>query len=385
MESSSQDKNQPASERKLKKARDEGQVSRSRELTHLAVLGAGALTLMTLAPGMFDTLKLHLGRQLSFNTVTLRDPETMLVRLQDMVSVGLIACAVFAAITTVVVILSTVAVGGWVNSMKPIAPDFSRINPLAGFGRLFTKDKVTEVAKMTLITTVLFALSVSYLGGSLHTIATLILQPSTAAIMHLTQWMTQGMGLLLLVILLVAMVDVPLQGFLHKSKMKMTQQEVKQEGKESDGNPEIKSRIRQKQRDIANGNSVSAVPKADFVLMNPTHFAVAIKYDEKTMSAPQVISKGADLLAMKIRDIAKNNDIPVLQSPMLARALYANAELDREIPSSLFTAVAQVLAYIYKLKAAMRGDGPMPDDLQQPFVPPELDPLSKVVTSATTT
>jgi len=385
MESSSQDKNQPASERKLKKARDEGQVSRSRELTHLAVLGAGALTLMTLAPGMFDTLKLHLGRQLSFNTVTLRDPETMLVRLQDMVSVGLIACAVFAAITTVVVILSTVAVGGWVNSMKPIAPDFSRINPLAGFGRLFTKDKVTEVAKMTLITTVLFALSVSYLGGSLHTIATLILQPSTAAIMHLTQWMPQGMRLLLLVILLVAMVDVPLQGFLHKSKMKMTQQEVKQEGKESDGNPEIKSRIRQKQRDIANGNSVSAVPKADFVLMNPTHFAVAIKYDEKTMSAPQVISKGADLLAMKIRDIAKNNDIPVLQSPMLARALYANAELDREIPSSLFTAVAQVLAYIYKLKAAMRGDGPMPDDLQQPFVPPELDPLSKVVTSATTT
>jgi flagellar biosynthetic protein FlhB len=113
--------------------------------------------------------------------------------------------------------------------------------------------------------------------------------------------------------------------------------------------------------------------------MNPTHFAVAIRYDEKTMRAPQVISKGADLLAMKIRDIAKTNAIPVLQSPMLARALYANAELDREIPASLFTAVAQVLAYIYKLKAALRGDGPMPEELQQPFVPPELDPFSKVV------
>jgi flagellar biosynthetic protein FlhB len=132
---------------------------------------------------------------------------------------------------------------------------------------------------------------------------------------------------------------------------------------------------------MANGNSVSAVPKADFVLMNPTHFAVAIRYDEKTMGAPQVISKGADLLAMKIRDIAKNHNIPVLQSPMLARALYTNAELDREIPASLFTAVAQVLAYIYKLKAALRGDGPMPGELQQPFVPPELDPLSKVVNS----
>jgi flagellar biosynthetic protein FlhB len=381
MESSSQDKNQPASERKLKKARDEGQVSRSRELTHLAVLGVGAMTLMTLAPGMFNTLKLHLARQLSFNFAVVQDPQLMLSRLQDMVVVGLLGAAVFAGITAGVVVLSTVAVGGWVNSLKPISPDFSRINPLAGLGRLFTKEKVTEVVKMTLITTVLFALSVSYLGASIHTISTLILQPSTAAIMHLTQWMTQGVGLLLLVILLVAIVDVPLQGFLHSSKMKMTQQEVKQEGKESDGNPEIKSRLRQKQRDMANGNSVSAVPKADFVLMNPTHFAVAIRYDEKTMGAPQVISKGADLLAMKIRDIAKNHNIPVLQSPMLARALYTNAELDREIPASLFTAVAQVLAYIYKLKAALRGDGPMPGELQQPFVPPELDPLSKVVNS----
>jgi len=379
MDSSSQDKNLPASERKLKKARDEGQVSRSRELTHLAVLGAGALTLLTLAPAMFNALKHQLGRQLSFNFSTLIEPQAMLTRLQDMVALGLMGSAVFAGITGIAVVLSTVAVGGWVTSLKPITPDFSRISPMAGFGRLFTKDKLTEVAKMSLITAVLFTLSVSYLGGSFHTMATLILQPSIAAIVHLTQWLTEGLGLLLLVILLVAMVDVPLQGFLHKSKMKMSHQEVKQESKESDGNPEIKNRIRQKQRDIANGNSIGAVPKADFVLMNPTHFAVAIRYDEKTMRAPQVISKGADLLAMKIRDIAKTNAIPVLQSPMLARALYANAELDREIPASLFTAVAQVLAYIYKLKAALRGDGPMPEELQQPFVPPELDPFSKVV------
>ena len=146
----------------------------------------------------------------------------------------------------------------------------------------------------------------------------------------------------------------------------------------------MKGKLRQRQREIAQGNSISAVPRADFVLMNPTHFAVAIKYDDKTMRAPQVISKGADLLAMKIRDIAKHNAIPVLQSPMLARALYANAELDQDIPASLYTAVAQVLAYIYRLKAAMRGDGPMPGEAPQPFVPPELDPLSKVVASAPT-
>jgi len=174
-------------------------------------------------------------------------------------------------------------------------------------------------------------------------------------------------------------VDVPLQVFLHKSRMKMSHQEMKQEGKESDGNPQMKGRLRQRQRDIAQGNSVKAVPKADFVLMNPTHYAVALRYDDSTMAAPRVVAKGADLLAFKIRDIAKENDIPVLQSPKLARALYAHAELDEDIPTSLYTAVAQVLAYIYRLKAAMRGDGPMPEEAPTPFVPPELDPLSKVL------
>jgi flagellar biosynthetic protein FlhB len=234
---------------------------------------------------------------------------------------------------------------------------------------------------MSVITLVLFALGASYISNSLASISSLVLQPSTSAIAHLTQWLTSGMGLLLLVILIVAMVDVPLQTYLHKSRLKMSNQEMKQEQKESDGNPQMKGKLRQRQREISQGNSVKAVPKADFVLMNPTHFAVAIQYDDKTMPAPRVISKGADLLALKIRDIAKSHSIPVLQSPMLARALYANAELDQDIPTSLYTAVAQVLAYIYRLKAAMRGAGPMPGEPPQPFVPPELDPHSRVVAS----
>lgn len=381
MESSSQDRNLPATERKLQKARDDGQVTRSRDLSHLAVLGAGALALMALAPIMFDKLKLHLSQQLSFDAATVAHPDTMLNRLQDMATIGLLGCVVFAAITTTVVMLSTVAVGGWVTSLKPVTPDFSRLNPLTGFGRMFTKDKFSEVVKMTFIASVLIALGTTYLNSSLHSIATLILQPSTVALQHLTEWLTSGMGLLLLVILLVAMVDVPLQSYLHKSRLKMSHQEVKQEHKESDGNPQMKGKLRQRQREISQGNSVGAVAKADFVLMNPTHFAVAIRYDDKTMRAPQVVSKGADLLAMKIRDIAKNHSIPVLQSPMLARALYANAELDQDIPASLYTAVAQVLAYIYRLKAAMRGDGPMPGEPPQPFVPAELDPFSKVIAS----
>lgn len=383
MESGSQDRNLPASERKLKKAREDGQVSRSEDLSHLAVLGAGALCVLTLSPLLFDQLKLSLSKQLSFDVATIRQTGSMLARLGDATSIGLVGSAAFAAIISAAALAAAVASGGWVQSLKPLMPDFSRINPLSGFGNLFSKKKLISVAKMTVMTGILFAIATSFLTSGLQSIASLVLQPSSGAIAHLTQWITSGMGLLLLVILVAAMVDVPLQTFLHKGEMKMSHQEVKQEGKESDGNPQMKGKIRQRQRDLAQKSSVNSVPKADFVVMNPTHFAVAIRYDEKTMHAPQVISKGADLLAMKIRDVAKHHSIPVLQSPMLARALYANAELNQDIPSALYTAVAQVLAYVYKLRAALQGSGPMPLDVPQPFVPPELDPLSNTIKAAT--
>ena len=376
---SSQDKQLPASERRLNKAREDGQVTRSRDLSHLAVLGTGGLAMMALAPLMFGQLKLYLSRQLSFDARTITQPSEMLHRLQDMVGIGLLGAAVFGLIVAAAAMLSTVAAGGWVASLKPVMPDLSRANPLTGFGRLFTKDRLSDVLKMVVLTVVLLALGTVYLSSSLGALAMLVLQPSTAALQYVADWMVRGMGLMMLVILLLALVDVPLQNFLHKSRLKMSHQEVKQEHKESDGNPQLKSKQRQRQREAAQGNSIAAVPKADFVLMNPSHFAVAIRYDEASMRAPQVVSKGADLLAMRIRDLAKQNAIPVLQSPMLARALYANAELDQDIPASLYTAVAQVMVYIYRLKAALRGDGPMPGEPPLPFVPPELDPLSRVI------
>src|SRR3989338_7895947 len=288
MESGSQDRNLPASERKLKKARQDGQVSRSEDLSHLAVLGAGALCVMVLAPLLFDQLKLSLSQQLSFDAASVRRTGSMLARLGDATTIGLGGCAVFAAIISAAAIAAAVASGGWVQSLKPLMPDFSRINPLSGFGNLFTKKKLISVAKMTLMTGILFTIATSFLGSGLQTMASLVLQPSSGAIAHLTQWLTAGMGLMLLVILLAAMADVPLQTFLHKGEMKMSHQEVKQEGKESDGNPQMKGKIRQRQRDLAQKSSVNSVPKADFVVMNPTHFAVAIRYDEKTMHAPRV-------------------------------------------------------------------------------------------------
>ena len=382
MDSGSQDRDLPATQRKLQKARDDGQVSRSEDLTHLAVLGAGALAILVLAPRLFDQLRIDMARQLHFDSSVLSSVRSVFPRLNDAVMLGMGGSAAFAAIVMTASVFAAVASGGWVSSLTPLMPDFSRLNPLTGIANLFSKKKLIQIAKMLLITSILFTVATIFLSKGLVPVAALLLQPSSSAVAHLAQWITGGIGLMLLVLLLAAMVDVPLQGFLHKDGMKMSHQEVKQEHKENDGNPQMKQKMRQKQRELAQKASITAVPKADFVVMNPTHFAVAIRYDEKTMGAPQVISKGADLLALKIRDIAKSHSIPVLQSPMLARALYANAELDHDIPSALYGAVAQVLAYVYRLRAALQGKGPMPDEVPQPFVPPELDPHSKTLKAA---
>lgn len=379
MDQGSQDRNLPASERKLKKARDDGQASRSEDLKHFAVLGAGAMCMLVLAPVLFERLKESMSQQMSFDVSTVQQTASMVRRLGDASTIGLIGCVVFSAIIISAVILASVAAGGWVTSLKPIMPDFSRLNPLSGVGNLFAKKKLLDTIKMTIMAAILMTVAASYLSNGMQGMAMLILQPSASAIHQLTDWLTSGLSLLLLVIFMAAMVDVPLQKFLHGDKMKMSHQEMKEEGKQSDGNPQIKAKIRQRQREMAQSSSVNSVPKADFVVMNPTHFAVAIRYDDKTMRAPQVISKGADLIAMRIRDVAKNHSIPVLQSPMLARALYANADLNQDIPSALYTAVAQVLAYVYRLRAALKGTGPMPQEMPQPFVPPELDPFSKTV------
>ena len=374
---SSQEKSLPASERKLQKAREDGQGARSRDLSHLAILGAGAACMLVLAPQLMDQLELAMGQQLAFDASTVMTPGTMLNRLQNMVIVGLVASTAFAALTSGAALISAIAAGGWILSAKPITPQFNRLNPISGLVNMFSKQQMANVAKMVLMSAILTYVAWKFLGNSMESVAMLVLQPSPLAIRQIADWLTSGMSLLLLVVFLAALVDVPLQAYFFKARLKMSHEEIKQEHKESDGNPHTKGRIRQRQREMSERASVGAVPKADFVVMNPTHYAVALKYDEKTMSAPQVISRGTDLIAFKIRDIAKEHSIPVLQSPMLARALYAHAELDQAIPATLYTAVAQVLAYVYRLKAAMRGEGRMPDSLVDPYVPPELDPLNR--------
>lgn len=375
MESQSQDRNLPASERKLRKARDDGQASRSQDLGHLALLTVGALLLWAMGPRAYELLLDTVDAQLRFDSQTLRWPLGTLERLQSATLTGLGVSVGFGAAVGLAVVLAAVAAGGWVLSSKPIAPDISRINPLQGLRNLFSKKQWLTLSKTMVMTLVLFVIAATVLVQGLPTLTALLRQPDTLALSGLAGWLAGGLGLLLLVVLVAALIDVPLQSFLHKDQLKMSHQEVKQESKETDGNPLLKSRQRQRQREMAQKASVTAVPKADFVVMNPTHFAVAIRYDEKSMAAPQVVSKGADLLALRIRDVAKQHAVPVLQSPMLARALYAHADLNTDIPAALFTAVAQVLAYVYRLKASLAGQGPAPAEVPQPEVPVELDPL----------
>lgn len=374
---SSQEKSLPASERKLQKARTDGQGARSRDLSHLAILGAGGGAMLVLAPTLMEHLQQALAHQLVFNASIVMAPATMVDRMQTMVIVGLVASTVFALLTSGAALLSAIGAGGWIFSMKPISPQFNRLNPISGVANLFAKQQMANVAKMVLMTAIISAVAWHYMSGSIERVAMLVLQPSPMAIRQMSEWLVSGVSLMLLVVFMAALIDVPLQAYFFKARLKMSHEEVKQEHKESDGDPHTKGRIRQKQREMADGASVAAVPKADFVVMNPTHYAVALKYDDKTMAAPQVISRGTDLTAMRIRDLARAHNVPVLQSPMLARALYAHAEIDQAIPATLYAAVAQVLAYVYRLKAALRGEGQMPDELVEPYVPPELDPLNK--------
>jgi flagellar biosynthetic protein FlhB len=263
-----------------------------------------------------------------------------------------------------------------------LSPNLDSLNPISGFGRLFSKQQVVDVLKMAALSAVIGTVGWFYLSAHLTDFMSLLLQPLDTGLVQMGRWLANGMALLLLVVAAMAAIDVPLAVFMHKQRLRMSHQEVKQEHKEVDGNPQLKGRMRARARELAQRNSIAAVPKADLVVMNPTHYAVAIQYDEGTMRAPRVIAKGADLLAMRIREVATGCKVPVLQSPMLARALYAHAEIDEEIPLALYTAVAQVLAYVYQVKAALNGKGPMPAAEPVPDVPVELDPHHKAQAKA---
>jgi len=372
-----QDRNLPASAKKIERSRAEGQLPRSRDLGHFAMMLAGGAMLSAGAPQAVDWMQHLLEFSLRFDAQQLARPGMMTERLVDLGLRGLVVVLGVGLLMWLVAVAANVASGGWNLTFKPLAPKFSHLNPLTGFARLFQWAGLGQALKACLLALVLGAVGAMVLKDRIAAYVGIMSVPLPAALAYAGQQLMGGLALLGLALALFAVIDVPLQRQLYLRRLRMSREEMKQEMKELEGNVEIKAKMRAKMREMAKRRMLAAVPTADLVVMNPTHYAVALKYEEGSMGAPKVVAKGADLLAMKIRDLAKESKVPVLQSPMLARALYAHAELDREIPAALFAAVAQVLAYVYQLKAALAGRGPAPAAAPDPQVPLELDPHHK--------
>lgn len=374
MADSSQNRTLPATERRLEKAREEGNVARSRDLAHFAVLGAIGFALLVMAPRMLTDLQRLVGVGLHFDSQALATPASMLERLAAAGVPFMLMVVPLGVLAALVALLAGVACGGWNFTWKAVQPQWNKLDPLAGLGRLFSPHQFGQALKACALALVLGGIGALFLRAQLDRFAAVLTLPLPEALAHAGSSVWAGIVLLLLALGAFALVDVPLQRQLWLRRLRMTPEELRKELKDVEGNTEVKSKMKLRMREMANRRMLAAVPKADLVVMNPTHYAVALRYDEATMAAPRVVAKGADFLALRIRDAAHAADVPVLQAAPLARALYAHAQIDREIPAALFSAVAQVLAWVYQLRAALAGRAEPPLQPPQPEVPPELDP-----------
>ena len=374
MADSAQDRNLPPSQRKLKKARGDGQVARSRDLGHFAAMAAAGVLLAGMAPTLASWLKNLLADGLRFDARLLAAPDAMLVRLGELGLKMLWVVLPLGGLTVGIALAAGIAAGGWNWTLKPMLPNFGKLDPLGGIGRMFSKQQLGETLKACLLCLLLGGLGMLYLQTQLPSFVATLELPLPAALARAAQILQSGLMLLLGALAVFALIDVPLQRKRLHDRLKMSHQEQKEEFKQLEGNVEVKSKMRALMRERGKRRMLAAVPGADLVVMNPTHYAVALKYDERAMAAPRVLAKGADLMALRIRDIARQANVPVLEAPPLARALYAHAEVDREVPAALFAAVAQVLAYVYQLRAALAGQGSMPAALPTLEVPAALDP-----------
>jgi flagellar biosynthetic protein FlhB len=378
-----QDRSLPASHRRLAKAREDGQVARSRDLSHVLPLALGAVLLVVFAPQATRAAGDLLAEGLRFDAAAIATPQAMLQTLAHQSHRLLVVLLPLGVLIAAVAIVAAVVSGGWNFSWKPLRPGFAKFNPIPGLGRLLSLSHLGEMGKACLLALVLGVVGALALSRTLPQFHDALAMPLPAALAHTAQSVLDGVWWLLLPLVAFAAVDVPLQRFLWHKRLMMSREELKQEAKEAEGNIEVKGKIKARMREIVKRRMLANVPKADLVVMNPTHYAVALKYDDTTMAAPRVIAKGADLLAMKIRDIARDAKVPVLRAPPLARALYAHVEIDREVPAALFAAVAQVLAYVYQLRAALAGQAPMPPAVPEPEVPAGYDPHEKDAMAAT--
>ncbi len=373
-EASKEDRNLPASEQRLQKASDEGQVARSRDIGHSAIIGSFLLGTVWLGAALFDNTKNILRDGLSFGRQVLFDPALVLEHVSQLALRALTSVTPFLVLLACAAIIVSVIPGGFIFTLKPLMPDFKKISPLTGLGRLFNRDVLVDLGKLVLFSALLTMAGGWYAWSEIPDFAQLGSAHIKQAMSLSYESIQSGLWLLFLLMVMVTILDVLLQRHRHQSNLKMTLQEVRDEHKENEGDSQVKSRIRGRQQQISQARMLSELPKADVIITNPTHFAVAIRYDESGMGAPTVIAKGADHMAAKIREIAGFCEIPFVEAPPLARALYAHVEVGKEIPATLYQAVAQVLAYVYQLRHWKPGQGAHPSVPHELAVPFGLDP-----------
>ncbi|MGR9051512.1 MAG: flagellar biosynthesis protein FlhB [Gammaproteobacteria bacterium] len=369
-EDSGQEKTEQPTAKRLADARKKGQIARSRELNTLVMLMTGSAVLLLFGHTIGQGLRTLMQSHFRLDRTVIFAPESPIQHLQQAMLDGVLLIAPFMAVMVLAAIFGPLALGGWVFSWEAIAPKLEKLDPIKGLARLFALHGLIELAKALVKFLLILVVAVVLFKSYLPDLLGLSAEPLDRAVAHAFHVIGICFLLLSASLVLIAMFDVPYQLWDHNKKLKMTLQEVKDEMKETEGSPEIKGRQRRVQMEMAQRRMMEEVPKADVIVTNPTHFAVALKSDPNKAAAPKVVAKGADLIAGHIRNAALAAGVPLVAAPPLARALYYSTDLQKEIPQGLFLAVAQVLAYVYQLKTARTHgwDEPLPpgDDLPVP-------------------
>lgn len=372
-EESDLEKTEPASPGRLEKAREEGQVARSRELVTFVMLVTGLGGLWTMGEMIGGHFGGALRNGLQFERASAFDASRMMVQAGTAVLHALQALLPLFAMMLVAALVAPMMLGGWLLSTKSLAPKFSKLNPVAGIGRMFSAESLAELLKTIVKSLLVGSVAWWVIAGNMASIMALMSEPVNAALPHTLRLVASSCALIIASLLLVAAIDVPYQLWSHARKLRMSREDLRQEQKENDGDPQVKAQIRRQQQQMAKRRMMAEVPKADIIVTNPTHFAVALKYQDKEMGAPRVVAKGTDLVALRIRALAEENRIPVLEAPPLTRALYRHTPLNAEIPVALYAAVAEVLAWAYQLHRQSREGGAVPPSPQNLPVPASLD------------
>ncbi|MCB4360851.1 flagellar biosynthesis protein FlhB [Quatrionicoccus australiensis] len=372
-EDSDLEKTEEPSGRRIEQAREQGQVPHSRELgTFLVLIVAGSAFWMM--GSWFSQRVMAIARKgLSIEPKFMHEPAQMLPRLADISGDALLVFSPLLALLLLAAVLPPFFLNAWVFAPKALVPDINRMNPLTGFGRMFSWNSLMELGKAVLKAGLVGGVAVMLIWKERDEIFGLLAQPLEAALAHAGHLVSFSFLMLVAALVLVVAADVPFQLWQHFDKLKMTKEEVKQEMKEMMGDPHVKGRIRSLQMQAARKRMMASVPQANVIVTNPTHYAVALSY-QAGMAAPKVVAKGVGAIALKIREVGAEHAVPVLEAPPLARALYKHAELDAEIPSALYNAVAEVLAYIYQLANWRQEGGVYPVPPRDLSVPPELVP-----------